>query len=80
MKTFALTLTTALVAANFALTDDHAPTYGPLLISLKGYEGDKTNSVSYSGQVARPACGRFGFARSAAGQCNLTIKEDEIKT
>ena len=27
--------------------------YGPFPITLKGYSGDKTNSVSYSGQVAR---------------------------
>jgi len=28
-------------------------TYGPFDITVKGYTGDKTNSVSYSGQVAR---------------------------
>jgi hypothetical protein len=28
-------------------------TYGPFDVTVKGYEGDKTNSVSYSGQVAR---------------------------
>ena len=27
--------------------------YGPFPITLKGYTGDKTNSVSYSGQIAR---------------------------
>ena len=27
--------------------------YGPYPITLKGYSGDKTNSVSYSGQVGR---------------------------
>ncbi|MEC7494702.1 MAG: DUF4856 domain-containing protein [Pseudomonadota bacterium] len=27
--------------------------YGPFPITLKGYDGDRTNSVSYSGQVAR---------------------------
>ena len=27
--------------------------YGPFPITLKGYSGDKTNSVSYSGQIAR---------------------------
>lgn len=49
-----LKLTSALVAATFiggaALADQ---TYGPFPVTLKGYEGDKTNSVSYSGQVAR---------------------------
>ena len=28
-------------------------TYGPYPVTLKGYTGDKTNSVSYSGQVGR---------------------------
>ena len=27
--------------------------YGPFPITLKGYSGSKTNSVSYSGQIAR---------------------------
>ena len=27
--------------------------YGPYPITLKGYDGDKTDSVSYSGQVGR---------------------------
>ena len=27
--------------------------YGPFPVTLKGYSGDKTNSVSYSGQVGR---------------------------
>ncbi len=44
----------ALAAATslFALTAQ-ADTYGPFPVTLKGYEGDKTNSVSYSGQIAR---------------------------
>ncbi|MCH2094270.1 MAG: DUF4856 domain-containing protein [Rhodobacteraceae bacterium] len=49
-----LKLTTAIVAATLtagaALADD---VYGPYPVTLKGYDGDKTNSVSYSGQVAR---------------------------
>ena len=41
----------ALVAtASPALASD---VYGPYPITLKGYDGDKTNSVSYSGQVGR---------------------------
>ena len=34
-----------------AFGDGHS--YGPFPITLKGYTGDKTNSVSYSGQIAR---------------------------
>lgn len=32
-----------------------ADVYGPFPITLKGYQGEKTNSVSYSGQIARHA-------------------------
>lgn len=43
-----LLATTAL--ASTALANN---TYGPFPITVKGYSGDKKNSVSYSGQVAR---------------------------
>ncbi|WP_170401897.1 DUF4856 domain-containing protein [Ruegeria arenilitoris] len=49
-----LKLTSALVAAALisgAAMADQA--YGPFPVTVKGYEGDKTNSVSYSGQIAR---------------------------
>ena len=37
-----------------ALSDGHGNhVYGPFPVTLKGYSGDKTNSVSYSGQVGR---------------------------
>ena len=45
--------TTILVAASVISSAAIAETYGPYPITLKGYEGDKTNSVSYGGQVAR---------------------------
>lgn len=45
--------TTLLVAASVISSAAIAETYGPYPITLKGYEGDKTNSVSYGGQVAR---------------------------
>ena len=32
-----------------------ADTYGPFPVTLQGYAGDKTDSVSYSGQIARHA-------------------------
>lgn len=44
---------TALFAAAFVATAAHADTYGPFPVTVKGYDGDKTNSVSYSGQIAR---------------------------
>jgi len=40
----------------FSLTASNAfgnDVYGPFPITLKGYSGEKTNSVSYSGQIAR---------------------------
>ena len=37
-----------------AMADGHGNhVYGPFPVTLKGYSGDKTNSVSYSGQVGR---------------------------
>ena len=42
--------------ASFAILSSQAvagDTYGPYPVTLKGYKGDKTNSVSYSGQVGR---------------------------
>ncbi|SLN72173.1 hypothetical protein TRL7639_04288 [Falsiruegeria litorea R37] len=54
MPRASLKFTSALVAATLlsgaAATAD---TYGPFPITVKGYEGDKTNSVAYSGQIAR---------------------------
>ena len=35
-----------------AYADGHK-VYGPYPITLKGYDGDKTNSVKYTGQMAR---------------------------
>lgn len=46
--------TTALVVASLVGGAAFAAeAYGPFPVTVKGYEGDKTNSVSYSGQVAR---------------------------
>lgn len=38
---------------NVAQADHHAKKYGPFPVTVKGYSGDKKNSVSYSGQIAR---------------------------
>ncbi len=37
--------------AKITFADGHV--YGPYPITLKGYSGDKTNSVKYTGQMAR---------------------------
>jgi len=51
-----LTLLTAVIIAvsysHFSYADGHK-VYGPYPITLKGYDGDKTNSVKYTGQMAR---------------------------
>ena len=49
VKLIALTVSGVMVAGT-ALAGD---VYGPFPVTLKGYQGDKTNSVSYSGQVGR---------------------------
>ncbi|SHH41158.1 protein of unknown function [Cognatiyoonia sediminum] len=41
------------MAATAAMADGHAQTYGPFPITLQGYEGDKTDSTGYTGQIAR---------------------------
>ena len=51
-KTLAfLAATSALVSVAHA--GGHAENYGPFPVTEKSYKGDKTNSVSYSGQIAR---------------------------
>ena len=42
-------LTSAFASSAFA----NSNVYGPFPITVKGYSGDKTNSVSYGGQIAR---------------------------
>ena len=40
--------------ASFGFSDGHSgDTYGPYPVTLKGYTGNKTNSVSYTGQIGR---------------------------
>ena len=49
--------TTALIffgISKISFADGHA-VYGPYPITLNGYTGDKTNSVKYTGQMARHA-------------------------
>ncbi|MEM7269465.1 MAG: DUF4856 domain-containing protein [Pseudomonadota bacterium] len=49
--------TTAVLAvtafAGAAHAAGHAKVYGPQPVTVKGYSGDKTNSVAYTGQIAR---------------------------
>ena len=54
MKKLALILITFVFSLSFTkvFADGHL-IYGPYPITLKGYSGDKTNSVKYTGQMAR---------------------------
>ena len=57
MKKLITITASLLIAFSFAktvLADGHQ-VYGPYPITLKGYDGDKTNSVKYTGQMARHA-------------------------
>ena len=48
-----LKVTTGIVAVALSGTMALSDGYGPFPVTLKGYSGDKTNTVSYSGQIAR---------------------------
>ncbi|MEO9683598.1 MAG: DUF4856 domain-containing protein [Tateyamaria sp.] len=54
-----------------------AETYGPYAITEKSYSGDKTNSVSYSGQVARSVL--LDSLKSLAGQGDGGANAAELK-
>ena len=54
MKKILTVAASVIIAFSFSkalLADGHI--YGPYPITLKGYDGDKTNSVKYTGQMAR---------------------------
>lgn len=63
-----LKLGTSLVAISLLASAATADTYGPFPITEKSYTGDKTNSVSYSGQVARSVL--VDSLKSLAGKGN----------
>ena len=57
MKKIFTIVASLMIAFSFSktlLADGHQ-VYGPYPITLKGYDGDKTNSVKYTGQMARHA-------------------------
>ncbi|MCG7493263.1 DUF4856 domain-containing protein [Thalassobius sp. Cn5-15] len=55
MRSIKLHTTALALIAMTATGAAAADVYGPFPVTLKGYEGEKTNSVSYSGQIARHA-------------------------
>ncbi|MCH2165547.1 MAG: DUF4856 domain-containing protein [Marinovum sp.] len=73
----ALTLGTTILAAGLLTSVASADTYGPFPITEKSYSGDKTNSVSYTGQVARSVL--LDSLKSLAGQANGGGNAAELK-
>lgn len=53
MLTKTIKLVTVLAPFAFIANVASADNYGPFPITLQGYDGEKTNSVSYTGQIAR---------------------------
>jgi len=45
----------SVVIALLGISVNAAETYGPYPVTVKGYDGKKTNSVAYTGQIARQA-------------------------
>lgn len=70
-----LVATTALVGVAHA--DGHGNKYGPFPVTLKDYKGDKTNSVSYSGQIARHVL--HDSLKKLAGQGNGGANAAELE-
>lgn len=52
---FSTALVAGVLLCGAAQAGDKAAMYGPFPVTLQGYAGDKTDSVSYSGQIARHA-------------------------
>ena len=53
MKEFSKLLILFLLVSSFSNNAIANSVYGPFPITLQGYTGDKTNSVKYTGQMAR---------------------------
>ena len=57
MKKLLILIVASIVAISFAQSSFAGghDVYGPWPVTVKGYSGDKTDSTSYSGQIARHA-------------------------
>lgn len=77
MPKFGLSSTTAIVAATLIAGSALADTYGPFPVTLQGYDGEKTNSVSYSGQIARHTLEKS--LKSLAGRGNGGANAAELE-
>ena len=68
MRKSSLALTAILSTTMLAAVPAFSESYGPYPVTLQGYEGDKTNTVSYSGQIARQVLEKS--LKSIAGKGN----------
>ncbi|MEM8978247.1 MAG: DUF4856 domain-containing protein [Pseudomonadota bacterium] len=74
---FALKMGTVAATAALLSSAAFAESYGPYPITEKSYTGDKTNSVAYTGQVARNIM--IDSLKSLAGQANGGANAEELK-
>ena len=62
----------SLIFVSVSVASDSVETYGPYPVTVKGYSGDKTDSTSYTGQMARQCPTDFvkeiGGLRQRGGQ------------
>jgi hypothetical protein len=72
-----LKLGTAIATVALLAGAASADTYGPFPITEKSYSGDRTNSVSYTGQVARSVL--LDSLKSLAGQATGGENAEELK-
>ena len=72
-----LTLGTSILTDALLSSAAFAETYGPFPITEKSYSGDKTNSVAYTGQVARNIM--IDSLKSLAGQADGGANGEELK-
>ena len=72
-----LKLGTSVLAVTLLASAAFAETYGPYPITEKSYSGDKTNSVAYTGQVARNIM--IDSLKSLAGKADGGGNAEELK-
>ena len=75
--TYSRKLAPAVLIAALMSSAAFAETYGPYPITEKSYTGEKTNSVAYTGQVARNIM--IDSLKSLAGQANGGANAEELK-
>ena len=75
LTTLAVIFASCSALASQAISDTN---YGPFPITVKGYTGTKTNSVSYTGQMARHVLhdSLKKLASTGSGEANPALEEE----